>query len=144
MVSVNINSCSVFQISELSVVPNAVSLDLSSNGLTRIYGEWPLALEDLNLSNNPSLEQFSPLSLIPQLSDLNMDNCGLTVWPVSTLSNLRHLSLQYNGFAFIDFDSLELPSLQKVCLFCLRYFVQQKVKTQFLIESKSFYLPVLY
>ncbi|CAG9530383.1 unnamed protein product [Cercopithifilaria johnstoni] len=104
------------QISELSVVPNAVSLDLSSNGLTRIYGEWPFSLEDLNLSNNPSLERFPSLSLIPQLSDLNMDNCGLIVFPLFISSNLRRLSLEYNKLTFIDFDSLNLPSLQQLNL----------------------------
>ncbi|VDO26719.1 unnamed protein product [Onchocerca flexuosa] len=98
------------------MVPNAVSLDLSSNRLTRIHGEWPFLLEDLNLSNNPSMERFPSLSLIPQLSVLNMDNCGLTLLPLSTSSNLRHLSLQYNRLTFVDFDSLNLPSLQKVCL----------------------------
>ncbi|OZC09641.1 hypothetical protein X798_03335 [Onchocerca flexuosa] len=104
------------QILELSMVPNAVSLDLSSNRLTRIHGEWPFLLEDLNLSNNPSMERFPSLSLIPQLSVLNMDNCGLTLLPLSTSSNLRHLSLQYNRLTFVDFDSLNLPSLQKLDL----------------------------
>ncbi|EFO27559.1 leucine Rich Repeat family protein [Loa loa] len=109
-------SLSFNQVSELSMVPNVISLDVSSNGLIRIYGEWPFSLEDLNLSNNPSVERFPSLSLIPQLSNLNMDNCGLTVLPLSISLNLRHLSLQYNKLTFIDFDSVNLPSLQKLDL----------------------------
>ncbi|VDM18815.1 unnamed protein product [Wuchereria bancrofti] len=104
------------QVSELTVVPNAIMLDLSSNGLTRIYGEWPLSLEYLDLSNNPAMERFPSLSLAPQLFDLNMDNCGLTVLPLSISPNLRHLSLQYNRLTFIDFDSVNLPSLHKLDL----------------------------
>ncbi|KAM3723531.1 Immunoglobulin domain and leucine-rich repeat-containing protein [Dirofilaria immitis] len=104
------------QVSQLFVVPNATLLDLSSNRLTRIHGEWPFSLEDLNLSNNPLMEQFPSLSLIPQLSVLNMDNCGLTVLPLSISSNLRHLSLQSNRLTFIDFDSLNIPLLQKLDL----------------------------
>uniref|UniRef100_A0A0R3RQH2 Ig-like domain-containing protein n=1 Tax=Elaeophora elaphi TaxID=1147741 RepID=A0A0R3RQH2_9BILA len=104
------------QVSELFVVPNAVSLDLSSNGLTRIYGEWPFSLADLNLSNNPSLERFPALSSVSQLSDLNMDNCGLIALPLFISSNLRRLSLQYNRWIFIDLDSLNLSSLQELDL----------------------------
>lgn len=132
-------NCSVFQVSELSVVPNAISLDLSSNRLTRIHGEWPFSLEDLNLSNNPSMEQFPSLSLVPQLSDLNMDNCGLAVLPLSISSNLQRLSLQYNRLAFIDFDSLNLPSLQEVCLpLFLRYFIEAKGRNVAFILFHSF------
>ncbi|KAL4003141.1 Leucine Rich repeats (2 copies) family protein [Acanthocheilonema viteae] len=104
------------QVRELSEVPNAVSLDISSNGLTRIYGEWPSSLEDLNLSNNPLLERLPSLSLIPHLSNLNMDNCGLIILPLPISSNLRRLSLQYNRLTFIDFHSLDLPLLQKLDL----------------------------
>uniref|UniRef100_A0A915Q2R8 Ig-like domain-containing protein n=1 Tax=Setaria digitata TaxID=48799 RepID=A0A915Q2R8_9BILA len=104
------------QVLELFVVPNTVTLDLSSNGLKRIHGGWPFLLKNLNLSNNPSLNTFPSLSLVPQLTDLNMDNCGLTAFPVSSSSHLLRLSLRYNKLAFIDFNLLNLSSLQELDL----------------------------
>jgi internalin A len=82
------------------------SLDASSRGITNLSGlEAAANLVGLDLSGNPGLADFTPLTFLSALNALSLNSCGLT--DVSPLSNLRTLNgLELNDNFILDLSPL--------------------------------------
>ena len=82
------------------------SLDASYRGITNLSGlEAAANLVGLDLSGNPGIADFTPLTFLSALNALSLNSCGLT--DVSPLSNLRTLNgLELNDNFILDLSPL--------------------------------------
>ncbi len=83
-------------------------------GVRSLIGlEHAVNLRYLDLKNNYSLSDVSPLSGLPNLTDLNLSNCAISdVSPLSGLTNLRELHLGSNAISKLSLSNL--PSLTEL------------------------------
>ena len=91
-------------IRDLTGLEQAVGLEELRLGINRLTDVEPLAglknLRFLVLSSNPGLENVRPLSELTKLNHLELDYSGVTdVAPLSGLTNLNRLHLNYNEVA---------------------------------------------
>ncbi|VDK17459.1 unnamed protein product [Anisakis simplex] len=96
---------------------NVAVLDLSGNQLCEIDDPrtWASSLKSLNISSNRSLKKIPNLSM-NRLEDLNLDGCGISELIVSRCPRLKNLSVRNTPLEVLDFDLLNVPSLQQMDL----------------------------